>query len=698
MCMALATQRMPSYEPPRCVVLSTIRLAALAASSPCLIAWRKPAARDAASQRWIVSGRGKGVCTVAPAACDALRVAAELLRVVRSFEGDMAMFETVAKMAKSGRLQLTHAAGDEQQPKVPLCHLVDQHTYRGVAHIGPAPDTAKGGDSFEARFQTIFDTTTGFNPRIASPLGFEKRPIVRRVRFAQRCVAEFALKRRTPPAVGAGTSMSSPLQLSLDSGVLAAAVGPIAVKVSPPGKSKKQAKEVLVLLGVRDPADEVVMLKPARATRDLFGTLSDEERAAAIASARTRTLKAHSPLLPAAGLSGDGGCVVTFADGCWRLDGEEWLKVAERGLALQVPLLKPPAWAAKPVATQQQRSESLASVLVAGTGAADEALREALCGDEHLQPGLVEKAEECIKALCAAAPTAIALRAVGMLRQQYVNVSMPTPALFGGISGDQLLAYNGDWDAYRLLVLVSRLAPGALRPSMPPSFAIPQAALLRQVEVWMMVGARGLQETQGNPTNGWKQNKKWSSAMAIAKGRLMEHQRAALDTMNDRDRFADTGHFLIMDTGLGKTLTSLCYLYSWLVKQGARAPKRILWVTPAGTVENLVTQLQTTWQAPVWLVPRVTVSKKPKPGEATKLQLKDFQINVIHADHLRAAIDLPLGLAKEAPTSVIVFDEVDEMYAPTLRTSAARRLAQLCAKFVAQTATPMRRNEAQLRA
>lgn len=35
-------------------------------------------------------------------------------------------------------------------------------------------------------------------------------------------------------------------------------------------------------------------------------------------------------------------------------------------------------------------------------------------------------------------------------------------------------------------------------------------------------------------------------------------------------------------------------------------------------------------------------------------------------------------------------------YAPTLRTSAARRLAQLCPKFVAQTATPMRKNESQL--
>ena len=36
-----------------------------------------------------------------------------------------------------------------------------------------------------------------------------------------------------------------------------------------------------------------------------------------------------------------------------------------------------------------------------------------------------------------------------------------------------------------------------------------------------------------------------------------------------------------------------------------------------------------------------------------------------------------------------MFDEVDTCYEATLRTSACRRLAQLCPLFVAQTATPM---------
>ena len=61
--------------------------------------------------------------------------------------------------------------------------------------------------------------------------------------------------------------------LELDSGVLAAAVGPVRLKVSTGGgggggkargkaKERKGEREVLVMLGLRTPEDEVVMLPP----------------------------------------------------------------------------------------------------------------------------------------------------------------------------------------------------------------------------------------------------------------------------------------------------------------------------------------------------------------------------------------------------------------------------------------------------
>lgn len=110
-----------------------------------------------------------------------------------------------------------------------------------------------------------------------------------------------------------------------------------------------------------------------------------------------------------------------------------------------------------------------------------------------------------------------------------------------------------------------------------------------------------------------------------------------------------------------------------------------------------------TWRCPTYVVPRKTTALHDFTvflGRSfLKKELNHYISsltalrNVIHADHLRSVID---ALAEQAVSCFIIFDEVDEMYASTLRTSAARRLCQLCPKFVAQTATPLRKNEAQL--
>eukprot|EP00656_Telonema_subtile_P002598 TRINITY_DN11173_c0_g1_i1.p1 TRINITY_DN11173_c0_g1~~TRINITY_DN11173_c0_g1_i1.p1 ORF type:complete len:736 (+),score=164.99 TRINITY_DN11173_c0_g1_i1:1933-4140(+) len=308
--------------------------------------------------------------------------------------------------------------------------------------------------------------------------------------------------------------------------------------------------------------------------------------------------------------------------------------------------------------------------------------------------GAVEQAREHVVMLVAAADPGVALRAGSLLRQEWSKIAMPTPGLDGKLGSDQLAAYEGDWDVWRLLVLVSRLVPAALSPGMPPNFLVKDACVLRSVEQWVFAGARQA-AASGPGVNKWPSHGEWQQAGKSADGRLLEHQRAAVARMLERDSHADTGHFLIMDTGLGKTVTSLVYAYHWLCQHAGSTVKHILWVTPAGTTKNLIKQLQQTWSVPVFQVPRITAATKLKPGDSRTLQLRKFCINVIHADHLRTCIDK--GLAAAATGCFIVFDEVDEMYAPTLRTSAARRLAQLCPKFVAQTATPMRKNESQLR-
>ena len=411
MCLALATQRMPDYEPSREVILATARLAAKAVESPLLVAWREE--KPVAQQPGLQQRQAKKI-EVNSEDAKALTHSWELLNLVKSFQSDIAMLEKVARAAtRMHGLKLLQAGdGDvngRRMEEMPVYHLVDQHTYRGIGHIGPS-----SGRTFAQRFAAIFDQTTGFNPRLQNTSRFEEQPVVMETRFAQLCCAKQIFKcprQHLKPVCGendqASNQASGPqhhaqgrmleLKLSLDSGILAAAVGPIPVKVQ---AKQGRSRDVLVMLGVRCPEDEVVMLKPARATRDLFGSLTDAERASAIAHARSRTdLTVRSPML-------DGTHTVKYEGNCWQLDGEPWSTYAGRARVLRVPIVEAPKWAAKP------NELRLAAVLKS-----DEALADALSvrGD-----GLVESAEMLIKGLVGASTDAVALRAVSMMRQQYV--------------------------------------------------------------------------------------------------------------------------------------------------------------------------------------------------------------------------------------------------------------------------------------
>ena len=540
----------------------------------------------------------------------------------------------------------------------------------------------------------MFAGCTGFNPRREpGALAFEARPAVKIVRSAQSCLVPFARrqKQRVLRELGAPAE-PVPVKMELDPGVLAAAVGPVAVKVSaacansssdpdaksdrPPAKARKAANvEVLVLLGVRCAEDEMVMLRPARTPRELFSDITPEQRAEAICAARQKVYSVTSPLLA------PGRHRVEFVGaGVWHLDGRPWADWVEQGQPLDVSIVEPPVW--MPDAAALNCNIALF-----------DALTVASC-----KSGVVSNAKLTVQQLTRAAPHAVALRAVSLLRQQYTRVDLPTPALDGGLGADQLAAYSGDWDVYRLLALVSRLVPGALRPLMPPSFAVPNAQLLRLVESWMRLGLSdgevAGQAVDGSHGSRW-QKETWRVALTNANTCLMEHQQAAIERMHSRDRDeSPAGHFLVMDTGLGKTVTSLCYALQWLSLHGSNV-KLILWITPKGTVENLITQLTAKWGAAVHAVPRVSTAKNPKPGETKQVELKKGYINVIHADHLRTAIDK--GLTEAASSCFMIFDEVDEMYATSLRTSAARKICLLSPKFVCQTATPFRNNQAQVR-
>ena len=164
-----------------------------------------------------------------------------------------------------------------------------------------------------ASFVAVHPTSS--HSSLAFPHCSRSRPEVSLARFAQGLCLNMALQqsRKVLPVISEGVHV----KLELDTGVLPAAVGPLPVTLAGrkpkeaetegSQKSKKRKKEdaekvdkpqvvgkrgkrdLLVLLGLRGPEDEVVMQKPVRATRDLFGELTDQERAAAVQQARSQS-------------------------------------------------------------------------------------------------------------------------------------------------------------------------------------------------------------------------------------------------------------------------------------------------------------------------------------------------------------------------------------------------------------------------
>ena len=165
--LALAMQRMHSYEPPRATVIAALQTVARAALSPTIIAWRKADAGAAIAH---------GVLTVSSADQQALKHAAVLMRKVRSFEGDMAMFESVAKLAARGVLPVRRCEKGEQPAVMPLCHMVDQHCTRAA----PEPESLSLAGScsrFPSFLHTIpwtiglFSQATGASPTRSAAAG-----------------------------------------------------------------------------------------------------------------------------------------------------------------------------------------------------------------------------------------------------------------------------------------------------------------------------------------------------------------------------------------------------------------------------------------------------------------------------------------------------------------------------------------------
>eukprot|EP00035_Acanthoeca_spectabilis_P027942 m.468490 g.468490 ORF g.468490 m.468490 type:complete len:1322 (+) comp27536_c0_seq1:111-4076(+) len=682
---ALVAQRVRTYQPPEAVYIRCIQTLCHAVSSPQIINWR----RDVDPK----DSGGRLIAREIPLTLDgalALQSLPKLLRELRSFSGDIDMMVTVAKLGRrafkgDGTKCLPGVALVAARPEaMPECHAIDQHTTPGVAHAMPFPAETRGAardfGTFAGRFSRTFNNVTGVNPRLHGlVLGFEDRPVTRAVRFAQRVTLSALRSQLEQRVTLVPNAAEAEFQLPIDFGTLAAGVGPVATAVKLPNRKRLQLLVMLPTVG-DEGAEEVVMLQPTRGNVDDYlewGDKSDPtelaqsdlERQAARRQVRSKRLVVKSPLLP----SGHA----EHLDGVWCLNRVPWTQWVAEGVPVVVETYPSPEWV-----------EEISPEILQNDDVISEAVR-------HIGSGVCVGAREAVLALCDALPAVVVARTQGLLRQRFSAFAMPVPARDGGLGLDQLQAYPQDWDVWRLMVLFSRLVPGALRPTVPPRFEVPDARLLCLITAWMtsrrMVAADVALAPQLG--EGW-QRRKWVEAHDEAGRLLRRHQRDAVERMKARHLRGAPGHYLVMDTGHGKTLTALAYaMWRLLCTDLGDRVRRIIWITPPGAKMDkkgkaddprnfqLIRSLLDEFEGDDALV-RVPVSFVSKKNP----NFPEFTLCIAHHDHIRS---IPDALFDVAATSFVVFDEGDNFYGPSLRTSAALRLAGLCPEFVIQTATPV---------
>jgi hypothetical protein len=699
--VALVLQRVPGFRPASCMLVWLARTAAAAQRSAFVLAWRDPASAEA----WFpVDAGGR----------QHLWQSAHMLDALGSFSGDRQMMHVVARLSAEDRLPLNVDIYDVPVGIMPAVHLFDQHMARGIAHALHAPDALP---TFHARFRYIFDGVTGCNPRLktwdARAGGSEAQRHVHAVRAAQALYLGLLLQGHTtanlvhfvPPWLRAENVEPTALvdgglatvRLPLDPGVLAAAAGPIPTTI----RTGRTTRELLVLLGTHQAEDEIVMLKPSRAKgRQLFdwdenspGAELDRTTAIAQVRAAPAGVALHSALLPASARA-------RFSGDQWCINGRPWADIVRDGIPLDdLPRpCSPPVWATK---TAHDTGLDVAALLV-DDNALYAALRARYAGCVAASTGMRAAA-----ALVAGAPVAVATRALGALRRAIAEdlhtgqrFGLPTPSLTGGLAPGQLLASPGDWDAWRLLVLLRRLAPGAYRPLTPPNFAVEDPRLLHLLAAWARSPQASPVLTHGPVDAATPRLPPFSDLHA----QLHPHQRDAVARMVARDRQGGAqGHYMVMNTGMGKTVTALSFFSRQLApEQGSEAPpaeyrtvRHVLWVTPPGqkmgrgkTFTLVESQSREMTQ---WGLPRANLAAEGGHDvleNAKTDRIRAGRLTIIHHDQLRDLAQTG-ELQRVAPSSVVVFDEVDQMYNATLRTSAALQLAETCVRFVAMTATPM---------
>lgn len=272
----------------------------------------------------------------------------------------------------------------------------------------------------------------------------------------------------------------------------------------------------------------------------------------------------------------------------------------------------------------------------------------------------------------------------------------------GGASSGNPIPSVDDPVVFRFLHTIAGHYPAALqlRPGKLGSFAVPELMVLRNVRARVNARRLALQaaasqlDAPDEDAGGWPR-------IGDRTGRqIMPHQREAVQLMTTHHDRGERGHFLWLDTGLGKTYIDLVYLGE-LQTRGTLPPHVVL-TGPRETLSSLVREVNAFGLAvdylPGTLVGAKDAAKRAGPaveGRLThrpaKAPVRPYVVTIVEHDDLRRLTDT---LGAQAHETLFVFDEMHKfLNQGTQRTSVAMALAHKAREIVVQTATPIVNNE-----
>ncbi len=733
--LAMATMRMPDYHISHATAIKVGRLATQVVASKQILAWSDKFARAPT-----------GTVTVTKAH---MVRSAELLRILKSFEGDMKMFEKCAAVVKAnGRIDVIAMPDDLVHPDhMPLLHLIDQHVYRGVAHqVLDFPTTQPSNNAFGPRFRTLFHTVTGFNPRLASsdsaantrgehgPFDEARDPVpaVRRAQY-QIGLEVFAHVYPKEPLPREEQAAAYEATVSIDPAIISQAVGPIKVawirtskqeniedyKDDPDPEKRRAAAELptewrglIVLLGTRS-GEEVVVFAPSRDNKPK-PELTPSVKAKAIREARAKSqlgvgLKFASRLMP----------FHTHA----RYDGasERWLVTSTRGaaamswswedaMATKLPFVVSPF----PIPSEEgdPNWEARLNDDEDGMAAARKAILTARLESPYLteeEAGDMQGADyvllrRCLKKLVKAiadvaeaqgfVPGNVLSRFLSMIAAQYSTFNVPVPGLQGGANEKELKPERGDWIVYRALLRLAALAPGAMQSSSPKklAFVVNDARALKYIESQLrsIVRERDAANAANDAQSAARWQTRWHKLLHNAEGGRtpFQFQKDLVQQMVDRDASPNRtqGQFLSLEVGLGKTVTGMLYALQNLASTPNHGMQRIVWITKRAIVDTTVGELQRWGQAPIHAYKSVSAHEAIHGFGGNNQRIIVLAIETLSgAGSSETLADELIGMA---PHTFFIVDEVHQYYNLSDRASRLLQAVSASPKFLVMTATP----------